>query len=156
MEKFFLLERFARSRNWIWLDKFTSDVIITYERSFIKMLNNKGPRIDPCVTSLDIECQFESVSLTVTLWNRFDKWSFIRVAVASSAPYSLKAISSWGKVSNAFDKSIETSPIVLWLSISFFRCSVKAKKCLYQQWYFLSKHKIWSYSAMNKFFANFW
>ena len=58
------------------------------------MLNNKGPRIDPCVTSLDIVCQFESVSLTITLWNRFDKWSFIRVAVASSAPYSLKAISS--------------------------------------------------------------
>ena len=47
--------------------------LMTYERSFMKMLNNKGPRMDPCGTPLHIGCQLESVSPSLTLWNRFDK-----------------------------------------------------------------------------------
>ena len=131
--------------------------------SFIKMLNNKRPRMDPCGTPLHMDCQFESVSPSLTLCNRFDKESFIRVVVASSATYSFsfKTISSWGKVTKALDKSIETIPINLLLSISFFHCSVKLRSVESQPWYantslryVPSKYGLirqW----MNNFFENF-
>ena len=54
----------------------------------------------------------------------------MRLGVPSSAPYqrSLDTIKSQGRVSNALLKSMETRPMILWLSSSFFHCSVSTSK----------------------------
>lgn len=108
-------------------------LLVAQNRSFIKILSISGPTIDPLRNfNRDRLLRSKRVPQFHALLTTRQA---IQIVFSSAMDLpSLRTIKSCGSISNVFDKSKETKPIVLWLSRSFHHWSLKFKCAESQPW----------------------
>ncbi len=74
--------------------------LITSSASFINIMNNRGPRMDPCGTPIVSGCSSERVRLKLTCWIRLDKYDLNH---SSSLPYMPYATSFLSNIPWSYD-----------------------------------------------------
>ena len=87
----------------------------------MNILNNMGPRIEPCSTQFLINWKVLLTPLIFTDYFRLLKQDSNSLSAPLSNPYAsnLAISKSWGRQSKAFDKSIKIGPTDLFSSEHF-------------------------------------
>ena len=125
--------------------------------SFMKTLNKRGPKIEPCGTPRSTISQSLLMSLILTLWYLLCRELASNLHEERSTPYACNLAMSkpCGKLSKSVLKSIATVPMMLPLSNSDFTSSIIRNREVWQLYLCLKPDKnlkiIWSKKVHNWF-----